>query len=93
MAHYKLDFSQNQKTARARRNRSRWGTTVIWVLSVTAFGLVLFGSVGTVFKQRTSHLTLRQEYEQLALKYDSLYALKIQNDKKIAELQSQLQKK
>ncbi|TAE91382.1 MAG: hypothetical protein EAZ14_08705 [Runella slithyformis] len=92
MTHYKLDFSQRDpETANARNNRSLWGMNVAWAMGCLAFGLVFFGIVGTSFQQRVSHLSLRQEYDLLALKYDSLYATKLNTDKKIADLHRQIQ--
>jgi len=89
MAHYKLNYApQDINTNKARVNRSQWAITMVWGLGFLVFGLAFFGVVDMAFNHRATQLSLRKEYNQLALKYDSLYAVKLNADKKIAHLQT-----
>ena len=91
MAKHKLDYwRRNAKTEQARDNRTQWGATVTWGLLFLAFGMLLFAIVSTAFNHRVTHLNLRKEYQQLTLKYDSLYATKLHADKKIDNLSGRL---
>lgn len=93
MANYQLNYApQEANTSGSQRpNRSDWRATMAWAMGFLLFGLAFFTLVGTAFKDRIAPLSLRQQYDQLALKYDSLYAVKLNADKKIARLQAELQ--
>ena len=93
MANYQLNYAPQEanKNGSQRPNRSHWHATMAWALGFLLFGLAFFTLVGTAFKDRIAPLSLRQQYDRLALKYDSLYAVKLNADKKIASLQTELQ--
>ena len=93
MANYQLNYTPQEANTNGSKRpaRSHWHATMAWALGFLLFGLAFFTLVGTAFKYRTTPLSLRQEYDRLALKYDSLYAVKLNADKKVAHLQYELQ--
>jgi hypothetical protein len=90
MAHYKIDYLTPPSINRVRRSNRRSVTT--WVASIAffVFALLFFGGLGTAFRYRGQHLTLRQEHDALRLRYDSLYAAKLQTDAQLVQVRLQL---
>ena len=91
MAQYKIDYLTPSSIKKVRRSNRRSVTT--WVASIAffVFALLFFGGLGTAFRYRGQHLTLRQEHDVLRLRYDSLYAAKLQTDAQLVQVRLQLQ--
>jgi hypothetical protein len=92
MARYKLDYfaAPHSQKVPAKQHR-QWVITWVASLVFIVFTLLFFGGVGTAFRYRGQHQTLRKQHDVLRLRYDSLYAAKLQADKQLGKLQKQLQ--
>lgn len=91
MARYKIDYLTPPTVRKGRRSNRRTVTTWIASIAFFVFALLFFGGLGTAFRYRGQHLSLRQEHNALRLKYDSLYAAKLQADVQLMQLRRQLQ--
>ncbi len=91
MARYKLDyFSAVKPDESVRRKNRHWAATWVAGIVVLVFTMLFFGGLGTAFKYRGEHRSLRQQHDELRLRYDSLYAEKLQADKRLNQLQRQV---
>ncbi|NBB21103.1 hypothetical protein GVN20_17175 [Runella sp. CRIBMP] len=92
MTRYKLDyFSTPNPQATVRKRSRRWASTFVGGIVVLAFTMLFFGGLGTAFRYRGQHQSLRQQHDALRLRYDSLYAAKLQTDRQLNELRKQIQ--
>lgn len=87
---YKLDFSETSKTRVIRRTSRKWAITVVASVFFMTFALLFFGGLGTAFRYRDQHLSLREQHDSLRLRYDSLYAAKLEADRKLVQMQGEL---
>lgn len=92
MTQYKLNYfsTPNPKAVIQKRSR-RWVASLVTGILCLVFAMLFFGGLGTAFRFRGQHLTLRQQHDVLRLRYDSLYAAKLQTDRQLKELHKQLQ--
>jgi heme/copper-type cytochrome/quinol oxidase subunit 2 len=92
MSRYKLDYfaAPHSPKVSAKQHRE-WIITWVASLVFIVFALLFFGGVGTAFRYRSQHQTLRKQHDMLRLRYDSLYAAKLQADKQLGNLRNQLQ--
>lgn len=90
MTHYKLNYFPTPK-ATIRKRSSQWAASFVTGILCLVFALVFFGGLGTAFRFRGQHLTLRQQHDALRLRYDSLYAAKLQTDRQLNELRKEMQ--
>ena len=91
MTHYKLNyFPTPTPKATIRKRSSQWAASFVTGILCLVFALVFFGGLGTAFRFRGQHLTLRQQHDALRLRYDSLYAAKLQTDKELVKTKAQL---
>ncbi len=92
MTHYKLNyFPTPTPKATIRKRSSQWAASFVTGILCLVFALVFFGGLGTAFRFRGQHLTLRQQHDALRLRYDSLYAAKLQTDRQLNELRKEMQ--
>lgn len=92
MSRYKLDYFAAPPTQKVSAKQHRqWVITWVASLVFIVFALLFFGGVGTAFRYRGQHQTLSRQHDVLRLRYDSLYAAKLQADKQLGKLQKQLQ--
>ncbi len=91
MARYKIDYLIPPNVKRRRKPNRHSVTT--WIASIAFFvvALLFFGGVGTAFRYRGQHQTLRQQHDALRLRYDSLYGAKLQADKQLMKVRRQLE--
>lgn len=92
MNRYKLDYSTPivPKIIPEQRKR-RWSTTIIVSICFFCFVLLLFGGIGTSFQNHGNHKSLREQHDELQLRYDSLFAAKLQVEKQLSKVQYELQ--
>ncbi len=92
MTRYKLDyFSTPNPKATVRKRSRRWAATLVGSIVFLAFVMLFFGGLGTAFRYRGQHQSLQQQHDALRLRYDSLYAAKLQTDKELATIRKQLE--
>lgn len=92
MSRYKLDYfaaphSQKGGDKRHRQRAMTWVISLVFML----IALLFLGGVGTNFRYRNQYQVLHQRHDVLRLRYDSLYAAKLQADKQLGKLRKQLQ--
>ncbi|AEI50059.1 hypothetical protein [Runella slithyformis] len=92
MTKYKLNYlsTPNPKAVIPKRSRP-WAASLVTGIICLVFTMLFFGGLGTAFRFRGQHLTLREQHDALRLRYDSLYAAKLQTDRQLKELQKQLE--
>ncbi|RDB05534.1 hypothetical protein [Runella aurantiaca] len=92
MTRYKLDyFSTPNPQATVRKRSRRWAATFVGGIVFLAFALLFFGGLDTAFRYRGQHQSLQQQHDALRLRYDSLYAAKLQTDKQLNMIRKQLE--
>lgn len=91
MAHYKINYLIPPNVKGRRKSKRHSVTTWIASIAFFAFALLSFGGIGTAFRYRGQHLTLRQEHDALRLRYDSLYGAKLHSDKQLMALRRKLE--
>jgi hypothetical protein len=91
MTHYKLNYFSTPNPKATIRKRSRqWAASLVTGILCLVFAMLFFGGLGTAFRFRGQHLTLRQQHDALRLRYDSLYAAKLQTDRQLNELRKEM---
>ena len=91
MTHYKLNYFSTPNPKATIRKRSRqWAASLVTGMLILVFAVLFFGGVGTAFRYRGQHQTLRQQHDALRLRYDSLYAAKLQTDRQLDELRKEM---
>jgi hypothetical protein len=91
MTHYRLNYlSPPNSKATIRKRSRRWVASLVTGILCLVFAILFFGGLGTAFRFRGKHLTLRQQHDALRLRYDSLYAAKLQTDKELVKTKAQL---
>lgn len=91
MNHYKLNYFSTPNPKATIRKRSRqWAASLVTGMLFLVFAVLFFGGVGTAFRYRGQHQTLRQQHDALRLRYDSLYAAKLQTEKELVNTKAQL---
>lgn len=84
-------FFDPQSSSHGAQAQSSMGVYVCGGIVVLAFTMLFFGGLGTAFRYRGQHLSLRQQHDALRLRYDSLYAAKLQTDRQLNELRKEIQ--
>jgi hypothetical protein len=91
MARYKIDYLTPPTVKKGHRSNQRSVTTWLASIAFFVFALLFFGGLGTAFRYRGQHQTLRQQHDALRLRYDSLYAAKLEADERLIQMRRQLQ--
>ena len=88
---YKLDYlSTPAPQAKLRRQKSRGGANFVTGIVILVGIMLFFGGLNTAFRFREQHQNLQQRHDVLRLRYDSLYAAKLQADKQMETVRRQL---
>ncbi|MFN8347969.1 MAG: hypothetical protein U0X91_23390 [Spirosomataceae bacterium] len=89
---YKLDyFSTPAPPVNMRKRNRRWVSALVTSIVVLAGIILFFGIAHTAFRFREQHQNLQRRHDVLRLRYDSLYAAKLQADKELESVGKQLQ--
>ncbi|MEZ4904604.1 MAG: hypothetical protein R2822_24080 [Spirosomataceae bacterium] len=91
MNRYKLDYftptTNNKVSSRGKRS---WVTMMVFGICLFCLTLLLFGGIGTNFQDHGERKSLRQQHDELSLRYDSLFAAKLQTEKQLIEARQRL---
>jgi len=92
MNHFKLDYTRNCSSEKKITKKNRmWATSIVISICILCFTLLLFGGIGTAFQHRNEHKSLRERHDDLRLRYDSLFAAKLQTEKQLGHARAELQ--